>query len=156
MYVPRGIWVVQKAGYAMGVSTIHVHLVLFSYANIWIDFGGPFSSEDTRWFPCSNWGHFTWWSWVRHRIFPDVFIRVSHYIDWVQESTGNAATLVEWKSINNVAISADTGNRRYGWFRQQWWWGYAEKFVVWSSRFYNRTRLRLSPCSYFYRFYVVY
>jgi len=39
----------------------------------------------------------------------DVYIRVSHYIDWIQETTGNAAKPVQWKSINNVASSGDTG-----------------------------------------------
>jgi len=38
----------------------------------------------------------------------DIFTRVSHYIEWIQETTGNAATPVNWESINNVAQSPKT------------------------------------------------
>jgi len=37
----------------------------------------------------------------------DVFTRLSHYIDWIQETTDNATTPVKWISINNVATTDD-------------------------------------------------
>lgn len=33
----------------------------------------------------------------------DVFTRVSSYIDWIQDATGNAATVKQWQSVNNIA-----------------------------------------------------
>jgi len=40
----------------------------------------------------------------------DVFTRVSHYIEWIQANTDNAAKAVNWKSVNNVASSGQYGN----------------------------------------------
>jgi len=40
----------------------------------------------------------------------DIFTRVSHYIEWIQETTGNAAKPVKWNSINNVGSVGDPGD----------------------------------------------
>lgn len=40
----------------------------------------------------------------------DISFRISHYIDWIQKRTGNAATPVKQASINNVAISSPSNS----------------------------------------------